>query len=30
MRRLINDMSAAAVLLGFAWMIGLWGQLLGG
>ena len=28
MRRLLNDISAAVSLLGFIWMISLWGQLL--
>jgi hypothetical protein len=29
MRRMIHDVSAATAILGFAWMISLWGSVLG-
>ena len=29
MRRVLQDMSAATAILGFAWMITLWGSVLG-
>jgi hypothetical protein len=29
MRRIIHDVSAATAILGFAWMISLWGSVLG-
>jgi len=29
MRRLVHDASAAAAILGFTWMITLWGSVLG-
>lgn len=29
MRRMIKDVSAASSILGFAWMISMWGSVLG-
>jgi hypothetical protein len=29
MRRIVQDVSAATAVLGFAWMIALWGSVLG-
>jgi len=29
MRRMIKDMSAATAILGFAWMLTMWGSILG-
>jgi hypothetical protein len=29
MRRLVHDVSAATAVLGFAWMIAMWGSVLG-
>ncbi len=29
MRRMIQDMSAATAILGFAWMLTMWGSILG-